>query len=250
MGRQVVGQRGKTVMLIKCANLKNTEKDGDGMSRLFCAAALLCLLVFTGGCAASFAQSNFVVREAYRSPAVEAGMSYDGVALISANGGMEHGVEFRKLLVDLVDQVIRKDREDLRLVSYWEVLSAVNRHDLNAEYSAMMKEYAITGVLDRNVLKKVGDIVGVKHFIHPRLVTFVQRKEGRLSLAGLSMIKTHESMVKLYIEVWDTETGNIDWVGIGEANMAHEHYKARPIPFEDVVVIAIKNVIEKMPKGE
>ena len=249
MGRQVADQRRKTIMMQHITS-KTAGKYGYGARRHLRAAALLCLLVFTGGCAASFAQTNFVVREAYRSPAVEAGMSYDGVALISANGGMEHGVEFRKLLVDLVDQVIRRDREDLRLVSYWEVLSAVNRHDLNAEYSAMMNDYAITGVLDRNVLKKVGDIVGAKHFIHPRLVTFVQRKEGRLSLAGLSMIKTHESMVKLYIEVWDTETGDVDWVGIGEANMAHEHYKARPIPFEDVVVIAIKNVIKKMPTGE
>ena len=226
---------------------KELKKPIGGARKSVVVALALCVLLFTGGCTAPFTQINFDVREAYRSPNVEGGYDFGTMAILSANGGSDGIVEYRKLLVDILYDVLAEKRPGQELKSYWETISTLNKEGLTGDYAAMLKQYSTTGVLDRDVLIEMGETLGVKHFLHPRLVSFSKHKEGRFGALGLSLIKTHETVVKLYIEIWDAETGEIDWVGIGEANIASESYKAKAIPFEDVVRIAIMNMLEEMP---
>ena len=47
--------------------------------------------------------------------------------------------------------------------------------------------------------------------------------------------------------MWDVKTGSLVWVGLSEANLASEKFRARPIPFEAVARVAVQNLIKKMP---
>jgi hypothetical protein len=111
----------------------------------------------------------------------------------------------------------------------------------------MMHEYVQTGILNKRILSKFGEILGVTYFIQPKLMDFSQHQSTRFSLLGLTIFKTHETQIKLYLEVWEAKTGRIVWVGSTEANMASENYESRPIPFEEIAQYAVDNLVLKMP---
>lgn len=227
------------------------ERGGQRLSAVLCPRriallSLLLSLTFLTGCSSAFRQSNFIARESYSSVNLNSGFQ-EGIALLTATGGRD-GIDFNKLLVEITENALREERSDIKLIPYWLTLSNINREGLTEEYASMLKDYSSTGILNKGVLEKIKGATGVRYFLQPRLVTYARYQHGRFNFLGLSLIKTHESLVKIYLELWNAETGEILWIGVTDTNVAEEHYKAKPIPFEDVARVAIRELIKKMPK--
>lgn len=209
-------------------------------------AAILVLFIMLAGCASRpLLQANFDVRESYRSSAFKNAGTEAVIGLLSASD--ESGPEYKKLLGEFVEEALRNERPDVRLVPYWQSISHINSKGFTKDYAEMLKSYGSTGILDRDTLKKLGVALGVNYILQPRLISFNQSQSTRFSALGLTLFKTHESSIKIYIELWNVETGEIAWIGVGDANMASEHFRAKPIPFESVAKFAIENLIKKMP---
>ncbi|WKZ32708.1 MAG: hypothetical protein QY316_12480 [Thermodesulfobacteriota bacterium] len=204
------------------------------------------LIFFLTACAADpLTQTNFRAREPFRSPDSFFGNG-TSVALFAASNS-ERGFEYRELLGDFTEEALRSRRPELRVVPYWDTLSIINSGGLSADFARMLKEYYSTGILESTRLQKIGRLLGVSYIIYPKLVEFSQGQSNRLSVFGLSIFKTHESQIKLYMEIWNTETGRIAWVGSAEANMASEKLMARPIPFEEITKYAIETLVQRIP---
>lgn len=214
------------------------------MAKLALAAFMLLVLA---GCAGSpLVQSNFTAMEPFRNPGHIVLGDGGSIAILTVTGG-ERGHEQRTLLVDFVSESIRKRNPEAKVVPYWEGLNIINGEGYTADYALMMSEYSATGILNRRILSKFGEVLGVAYFIQPRLTDFRQHQSTRFSFFGLTLFKTHESQIKLHFEVWEAKTGKIVWVGSTEANMASEDYEARPIPFEEIARYAVDNLVLKMP---
>lgn len=208
---------------------------------------LFLLLVFASSCSRPFTQVNVTARETYRSKNFSGAQGVT-VAILTATGSGS-GTEYRKLIGEIVEDIIETSREDISVMPYWESLSVINREGLSGDYANMLDVYAKSGMLDKKVLFKLYQALGVDYFIQPRLVDLVVRRSGRFSLGGISLIKTHETGVKMYFELWNGSTGEVEWIGVGDGRFAQEHYKARPIPFEPVAREAIKALINQIPKN-
>ena len=209
-------------------------------------AASFFLLFLLVACSGAPLQSNFSAREPFRNPGHIVLGNGDAIALLTVMGG-DRGQEQKTLLVDFVSESIKKRNPAAKVVPYWEGLNIINSEGFTADYALMMNEYSTTGILNRRILSKFGEILGVTYFIQPKLTDFKQHQSTRFSLLGLTLFKTHESQIKLYFEVWEAKTGRIVWVGSTEANMASENYKARPVPFEEIARYAVDNLVLKMP---
>jgi hypothetical protein len=209
--------------------------------------ASLFLLFFLVSCSARpLVQSNFSAMEPFRNPGHVVLGNGDAIALLTVMGS-ERGQEQKTLLVDFVSESINKRSPGSKVLPYWEGLNIINSEGYTADYAQMMNEYAQTGILNKRILSKFGEVLNVKYFIQPKLVDFSQHQSTRFSLLGLTLFKTHESQIKLYFEVWEAKTGRIVWVGSTEANMASENYAAVPIPFEEIARYAVDNLVLKMP---
>ena len=214
------------------------------------AVKVFCLFLIMGlasSCSRPFTQVNVTARETYRSASF-AGAKGVTVAILTATGSGS-GTEYRKLIGEIVEEVIEADREDISVMPYWESLSVINREGLSGDYASMLEVYAKSGILDKKVLVKLYKALGVEYFIQPRLVDLAVRRSGRFSLAGVSLIKTHETGVKMYFELWNGSTGEVEWIGVGDGRFAQEHYRAKPISFEPVAREAIKALINQIPKN-
>lgn len=214
------------------------------MSRLL---ATSFFLLFLASCSSvPIVQSNYSAMEPFRNPGHVVLGNGDAIALLTVVGG-DSRQEQKTLLVDFVSESIKKRNPHARVVPYWEGLNVINSEGYTADYAQMMQEYSTTGILNKRILGKFGDVLGVKYFIQPKLTDFSQQQSTRFSLLGLTLFKTHETQIKLYFEVWEAKTGKIVWIGSTEANMASENYASRPIPFEEIARYAVDNLVLKMP---
>lgn len=204
---------------------------------------LFCLVSCSG---APLVQSNFSAMEPFRSTGHAVIGNGSPIAILTALA-TDRGQEQKTLLVDFVSESIIKRNPSAKVVPYWEGLNVINSQGYTADYSQMMHEYSTTGILNKRTLSRFGEMLGVDYFIQPRLTDFSQHQSTRFSLLGLTLFKTHETHIKLYFEVWEASTGKIVWVGSTEANMASEHYKSKPIPFEEIARYAVDNLVLKMP---
>lgn len=212
-------------------------------------AAVLLLFMFLASCASMdpLRQFSFDVRESYRAPdRPDLYMNGEKIGLLTATDG-EDGVEYKKLLGDLLEEAIKKERPERAVVPYWKSLSTINGSGFNGDYAEMIKYYTSTGILEKKMLNKLGEALGVDYFLQPRIVNFRQSQSTRFGAFGLTLVKTHESEIKLYMEMWDARTGEILWIGVAESNMASERFMAKPIPFEEIARKAVDKLITKMP---
>jgi hypothetical protein len=56
----------------------------------------------------------------------------------------------------------------------------------------------------------------------PGLTDFNQVLIDRFEIAGLKMVRNRVITLRLWLQLWDTETGQIIWESTGEANVASE----------------------------
>ncbi|MBI5885712.1 MAG: hypothetical protein HZB85_03925 [Deltaproteobacteria bacterium] len=213
-------------------------------------AALFTIIVLgTASCSAPMQQVVLNTREPFHA----AGFSLkkgDTVALLAATND-DNGHEYRKLLGDFVDDALRHERPDINIVPYWETLSVINREGYTAEYASMLKDYASTGILDRKFLNKLALSLRATYFAQPRILDFTQKQTIRFNPFGLTLFQTYETQIKIYLEIWNAETGAIAWIGVAEANLASDQFMARPVSFEEAAKVTTASLMKKMPpQGE
>ncbi len=212
------------------------------------ALGLFASLFVLSACSGPLQQANLNIREPFHSPEFRGVKAQEAIGLLTATNN-DNGLEYRKLLGDFVEESMKRQRPALKIVPYWQTLNVINREGFTPEYAVMLKDYASTGILEKKTLGKLGASIGVKYFVQPRIIDFSQRSSIRFQPFGFTMFVTHESQIKIYIEMWDASSGEIVWIGVAEGNMATEHFMARPIPFEQAAKAVIDDLIKKMPLG-
>lgn len=139
---------------------------------------------------------------------------------------------------------------DLEVVTLSEVLSSVNRDGLAADYRAMMDDYAATGVLEKETLRRVGEAAGARYLGLLELADFDQGENRRFSIGGLRLLDTKLASIRVSWQIWDSATGAIAWEGTDELHYAYDTGRERPVTFGFVADQAASNLIARIPIGD
>ncbi|MBL8201267.1 MAG: hypothetical protein JNK40_09880 [Chromatiales bacterium] len=140
-------------------------------------------------------------------------------------------------------------RTDLRVVPLPAVLSAVNAAELDQEYKQMFRDYLETGILDGALLKRIGEIGQVRYLAQLNLASFEQVSRGRFSLIGLRFVDTKQANIRVFLQIWDSQTGSVAWEGGGEVNYAFESVSERPVTFQQVSATAADRIYAGLPRS-
>jgi hypothetical protein len=101
------------------------------------------------------------------------------------------GQEQEKQAVALTfSDVLRSERKDLRVVTLAETLGALNKAGLADEYKQMYDDYRDTGLLARQVLRRVGEATGARYLVQLKLQGFGQGSKERWGIFGLRIVET------------------------------------------------------------
>lgn len=169
-----------------------------------------------------------------------------GIAFITPSSvtGQE---EDKQALAQAFTGVMRQVRPDLPIVTLPETLSAVNRKGLTREYRQMFEDYRLTGIFDRETLKKVADVTGTRYLAQLKLGAFRQESKGRFGFLGIRILETKTSTIRLFLQIWDSRDGSVAWEGAQESTVSHESLAEEYVSMRSIVEESARELVAKLP---
>lgn len=153
-------------------------------------------------------------------------------------------------LAMLFAATLARARPDIRVVPLPAILSAVNAAGLNQQYKQMYRDYLETGILDGDLLRRVGEIGEVRYLVQLNLAAFEQQTRGRFGFLGMRLIDTKQANMRVFVQIWDSTTGAIAWEGGGELNYASDSGWEAPVTFHVAADEAAKRIFAQLPARE
>jgi hypothetical protein len=153
----------------------------------------------------------------------------------------------KQTLALIVAETLTTGLPAVHITTLPESLAAVNRTGLTDDYRQMLDHYRETGVFPRAELQRVGRSIGVRYLAQLKLASFGQDVRERLGILGLRMLQTLNAHVRLYLEIWDSEEGQIAWEGVAEVAYSYDSGGEIPVTFHTVVEEATRQLIARLP---
>ncbi len=141
-------------------------------------------------------------------------------------------------------------RPDLRCIRLSDTLSAINRSGLTVEYRRMFEDSLLTGIFDRDTLKKIASVTGARYLAQLKLGAFSQDSRGRWGMLGVRMLDTKLSNIRLFLQIWDSEDGAIVWEGSQELTIAYESLAEETISLQKTVGISAHEIMKQFPASQ
>jgi len=213
------------------------------MTRRILRSGPIIMLLATAGCGVTN-QLHSVLD--YRGTAIESqSASLHGIGVLTP--GMPTGYESDKqALGAALGSALSESLPEGRVVALGDMLSAINTAGLARSYSDMLSEYEHTGILERESLQALGEAGHVRYLAKINLGAFDQSTDKRLSIAGIRMFDTWRATIRVHLEIWDGESGEIAWQGNDELVFAREGVKERPVSFSQVAKLAAEHLVDRL----
>jgi len=138
-------------------------------------------------------------------------------------------------------QVLKTLTPNWKVVDEQEALTDLNKQGLGTEYIRMRKDAEETHLLDRESLRKIGAALGARYIFQPRLASFTQTMTDRFSVpvAGVRVSQTRSSVMRISLQLWDVESGELIWSSVAETALESEAVSQDPVFLEDAVRVTL-----------
>ena len=122
----------------------------------------------------------------------------------------------------------------IRAIPVREIANALNDQGLATAYAELLEGFARTGVMDRERLQRIGSALGFRYLLLPGLAQLDHVILDRFEIAGIKVIRTRVTVLRVWLQLWDTRTGHILWESAGEVATASEMVRHdRVVPMDE-----------------
>jgi hypothetical protein len=141
--------------------------------------------------------------------------------------------------------IAKKGAPDWKVVTEIEASSRINRQGLATDFARMRSDYDESSILDLDTLRRIAKAVDARYVFQPRLVGFSQIMTDRWMFPGLNvrLLQTRSSIMRISLQLWDAETGDLVWVSIAETTMSNEAVSQDPVYFQDIAVATLGSMM-------
>jgi hypothetical protein len=108
----------------------------------------------------------------------------------------------------------------IRGIAAHETVNKLNEQGLAAEYGTLITGFSRGGILERKPLQQIGSALSSRYVLLPGLAEFNQVIIDRVSISGWNFIQSRVTTLRLWLQLWDTQTGKILWELAGEVTVA------------------------------
>jgi hypothetical protein len=123
----------------------------------------------------------------------------------------------------------------MRGIPSHETVSVINGQGLAEEYADLISGFIRSGILERERLQRIGSALGSRYVLLPGLADFNQVVIDKFEIAGIKMVRNRVITLRLWLQLWDTQTGEIVWESAGEATVASELLlPQRMVPLDEI----------------
>ncbi|WP_455376887.1 hypothetical protein, partial [Petrachloros mirabilis] len=141
--------------------------------------------------------------------------------------------------------VIKKVVPNLKVIDERQTISFINKHGLTVEYAQMRSNLELTHILDREILRKIGDATGAQYVFQPRLAHFSQTMTDRWTVPAFNFLasQTRSGTIRLSLQLWEINTGELLWSSTAEANLQSEAVNQDPVFIEDAARVTFGSML-------
>ena len=215
-------------------------------------AALILFVVLTAGCSSSIYGWQVRTNSSPPSPKFNrAVLAQEPVTIFGALApprllGSETGLDA------ILAQVLKKVAPNYKVITQQEAASLINRNDLANEYTRMRNDALQSHLLEGGSLKKLGTAIGTRYVFQPKLIEFMQIMKDRWELPpiALKVSRIRSSVMRLSLQLWDMQTGELLWTSLAEATLESEAVGQDPVYFEDTARVSMGSMITDFMNGE
>ncbi len=152
----------------------------------------------------------------------------------------------KQALGDALGEALKESVPDSYVMALPEMLSSINHSGLARDYAEMLEEYEDTGILEKEGLRRVAEAGGVRYLAKFNLSDFDHSSDKRLAIAGIRMFDTWRANIRVHLEIWDSQTGEIAWQGNEELTFAREGVKEKPVSFSQVAKLTAEHLVARV----
>ena len=152
-------------------------------------------------------------------------------------------------LAHYLADILKTVRPEFKVASPQDTASRINTRGLAPDYARMRTDFEQTNILEAAALKKLGAAVEARYVFQPRLGSFTQTMTVRWSPWDLRIVQTRSSVLRISLQLWDTQTGEPVWSSVAEAAVSSEVVLQDPVYLEDAARVALGSVISDFLRG-
>jgi len=173
-------------------------------------------------------------------------LTESGIAFLTPTSvtGLE---ESKQALALAFTETMKSTLPNMRIVPLPESIGTINSAGLAGEYKQMYEDSRLTGIFNKDTLKKISQVTGVRYLAQLKLSGFQQGLQERWGFLGIRLLETQTTSMRLYLQIFDGETGAITWEGSQELTASLDTLKDMPIAFNDAVEQSAKELIARLP---
>jgi hypothetical protein len=108
----------------------------------------------------------------------------------------------------------------IREIPAAETLNRLTDKGLATEYADLRAGFARNGMLDRQALRRIGSGLGSQYVLLPGLAQFGEEILDKFEAAGIKLVRNRVTTLRLWLQLWDSQTGHIVWESSGEGTTA------------------------------
>lgn len=221
------------------------------MDRWACTGLLL-IGVLMAGCSSSLYGWHVRTHSSAPAPSFnQALLSQEPVAIFGALaqpalGGNEIGIDA------ILAEVVIKVAPHMKVVDPKDTMSRINANALADDYVRLRNDALQSGMLSRDPLRKIGTAIGARYAFQPRLTAFTQLMTDRWKVPGfeLRVVQTRSSILRVALQLWDTQTGELLWVSTAEGTLQSEAFAQDPVYFEDAARVTLGSMLADLLNGK
>lgn len=101
-----------------------------------------------------------------------------------------------------------------------ETLNRLTDLGLATEYADLRASFARNGILDRPRLRRIGSGVGGRYVLLPGIAQFDEQILDKFEAWGIKLLRNRVTTLRLWLQLWDSQTGHIVWQSSGEVTTA------------------------------
>jgi hypothetical protein len=133
----------------------------------------------------------------------------------------------------------------IRAIAAREITNALNDQGLATAYAELLEGFARTGIMDRDRLQRIGSALGFRYLLLPGLAQLDHVILDRFEIAGVKVIRTRVTIMRVWLQLWDTRTGHILWESAGEVATASDVVRhERVVPIDDTAEKLFRRMIQ------
>lgn len=133
----------------------------------------------------------------------------------------------------------------IREIPTFETINRLSDQGLEAEYADLLIGFARNGVLERQKLRRIGSGLRSRYVLLPGLAQVDETIIDKFEAAGLKLLRNRVTTLRLWLQLWDAQTGHIMWESAGEITVSTVLLSPKQaVPLEKTIQKLLSNMIQ------